>query len=698
MTVASEPAARNVGRAPGPLLAVAVPLALVLVTLAVFLRGLAAPFIFDDMTSIVDNPAIRKLWPPDWLLASPPDANALAGRPLVSLSLALSHAMGGLDVRAYHAFSLVLHALNGLLLLGVLRRTLARHAATRGRADALAAAVSVLWLVHPLQTEPVVYAVQRTELLMAGFYLATLYASLRAWEPSHRRAFQVLAVCLCALGMATKEVMVTAPIMIVLYDRAFVTGSLGEALRRRWGFYAGLAGTWATLGVLLATGEQVRVAGPLWRLDFSFQYLLVQGQAVLHYLRLVVWPDALRIVYDWPVRGSLAHHGPYALVTAALAAATLVALWRNSWSGFLGAWFFLILSPSSSVVPLPTEVLAERRMYLPLAAVLTLGVVLLHAAVRRVLPRPTRARAVVTGALVGALAVALAVRSVARIGDYLTVVSIWADAVRKSPDSAIAHSNLGRALQDQGRREEAKAHFRIAIQLAPKRPNAYQYLGVALAREGRQDEAEPLIREAVRLEPGNSDYLFTLASFLATRGAAAEAETLYRRALALEPADWQAQAQLGRLLLVGGRRQESVAHLQQALRLAPRDPVARDRIALALAEAGMVAEAERELRALVQTSPDEPILRNDLGAMLSRAGRSADAILCFQHALRLRPGYTLARYNLASALAAEGRAAEALAQYRQVVIAVDAADGMRARAAAQIARLEAAGAGLSGRP
>jgi len=72
-------------------------------------------------------------------------------------------------------------------------------------------------------------------------------------------------------------------------------------------------------------------------------------------------------------RGNLTHHGPYALVTAAIVAATLVALWRNSWSGFLGAWFFLILSPSSSFVPLPSEVLAERRMYLPLAAVLTLG-------------------------------------------------------------------------------------------------------------------------------------------------------------------------------------------------------------------------------------------------------------------------------------------------------------------------------------
>ena len=181
------------------------------------------------------------------------------------------------------------------------------------------------------------------------------------------------AVVACALGMGTKEVMATAPIVVLLYDRCFLAGSFREAFRRRWPMYVGLAATWAILGALViaypwgaATGAGFGLAeaGP-------WEYARTQPGVILNYLRLSFWPSSLCFDYSWPIATSAGQIIPAAAVIAALLAATLWALRRAPALGFLGAWFFLILAPTSSFVPIITEVAAERRMYLPLAAVVS---------------------------------------------------------------------------------------------------------------------------------------------------------------------------------------------------------------------------------------------------------------------------------------------------------------------------------------
>ena len=139
---------------------------------------------FDDVRSIPENPRIRKLWPLSDVVSSPPGLT-LGGRPVVSVTLALNYALGGLDVRGYHAINLGVHLLSTLLLYGIVRRTLGgpqlrdRYA---GWADGIAFAAALLWTVHPLVSESVDYLVQRTELLMALFYLSTLYCFIRSLD------------------------------------------------------------------------------------------------------------------------------------------------------------------------------------------------------------------------------------------------------------------------------------------------------------------------------------------------------------------------------------------------------------------------------------------------------------------------------------------------------------------------------------
>ena len=196
-------------------------------------------FVFDDVPSIPENATIRHLWP-IWQCLSPPhgDRVTVEGRPLINLSLALNYALGGYNVWGYHALNLTVHILAGLTLLGIVRRTLLQPA-LRERfgtaANELALVVALLWTLHPLQTESVTYIIQRAESIVGLFYLLTVYCFIRAVDSPQCRLWYSLSVAACALGMASKEVMVSAPVMVLLYDRAFLSGSLRPRTASRGG-------------------------------------------------------------------------------------------------------------------------------------------------------------------------------------------------------------------------------------------------------------------------------------------------------------------------------------------------------------------------------------------------------------------------------------------------------------------------------
>ncbi|MGA2605090.1 MAG: hypothetical protein ABSG14_12755, partial [Verrucomicrobiia bacterium] len=354
-----------------------IPVLIIAAGIGAYHNSFRGPFILDDVSSILENPHIRHLWPIGEALS--PSANSMVGgHPVVNLSLAVNYALGGLAVWGYHALNLTIHILAALTLYGIVRRTLLRpvleaHFGASGEWVALA--VAVLWAVHPLQTEAVTYLSERGESLMGLFYLLTLYGFIRGVEsPGHGRWF-VLSVVACALGMATKEVMVTAPLMVLLYDRAFVSQSFREAWSRHGRLYLGLAGTWLLLGYLMAGSRNLLDRGVGYGLGITWwTYALTECRAVVHYLWLALWPAPLVFDYGDAITGDitiwhLTEATPYALILAVLAAGVLVELRRQPAMGFLGAWFFVILAPSSSVVPVAGQPMAEHRMYLPLAAV-----------------------------------------------------------------------------------------------------------------------------------------------------------------------------------------------------------------------------------------------------------------------------------------------------------------------------------------
>ena len=229
---------------------------------------------------------------------SPPICS-VSGRPVECLTLALNYALGGLNVWGYHAFNLTVHLVSALVLFGILRRTFEGEK-LRDRFGAaaiwLAAAIALIWEVHPLQTESVTYIVQRSELLMGLFLLLTLYCTLRGSQSSRPRAWYLAAVVSCALGMGSKEVMVGAPLIVLLYDRVFLASSFRELWQRRIGLYIGLAATWLILAVLVARTLHPATGFGIEGLT-SWDYLKTEAGVIVYYLRLCFWPHPLVIDY-----------------------------------------------------------------------------------------------------------------------------------------------------------------------------------------------------------------------------------------------------------------------------------------------------------------------------------------------------------------------------------------------------------------
>jgi len=362
-------------------------------TIAVYGRTFSVPLLLDDVAWIKDNTSIRKLWPL-WPVLAPPSGTAIAGRPLLNLSFALNYAAGGMAVAGYHRVNLLIHVLAGLTLFGLVRRTLQRPvlAARFGpAATALALAVSAIWAWHPVQTESVTYLAQRAESLMGLFYLLTLYCFVRGAETDARgvrRIWFSLSVLACLAGVGTKEVIVTAPFMVLLYDRTFISGGFAVAWRRHRSLYLALAATWLPLGCLMiglfSRGEGFAQEATAW------SYGLTECRVVVKYLLLALWPRPLVFDYGRYAAPRLSEVAPYVLVLASLLTAMFVALRRWPAAGFAVCWFFLILAPASSVIPVIMQPMAESRLYLPMAGVAALAVLgIFSVAGSRSLPRAT---------------------------------------------------------------------------------------------------------------------------------------------------------------------------------------------------------------------------------------------------------------------------------------------------------------------
>ncbi len=504
---------------------------LVGVAAVAYSNSLTGPFIFDDRPNIRDNLQLHHLWPVWDAMWAPLQAIGVCGRPVVHLSFVLDYALNRLNVVGYHADSVLLHLLTGLALFGVARRTLltpalaprfARHATP------LAFLAALVWEIHPLLCESVDYLSARTEILAGLFMLLTLYCAIRG-ESSPRGAWgwRLAAIGACTLGTGAKETMVAAPVLVMLYDWIFFPASLSQLIRRNGVFYAGLFASLAFIPLNLSMANFHRSAFAAADLMSTFDYLKIQAEVLVHYLRLSAWPDLLSIDYTWPERSMLLSVWPQALVILLLLSATVFWLVRRSPAAFAGAWFFAILAPTSSFLALPTEIAAERRMYAPLMGLVALVVLGGYRLVVRLEERlPVARRVAPRLAATAVLALVMAGemwRTLARNEDFKDPIRLWSDVTERQPGNRRALYNLAYEQAIRGQDQAATESYQQILRIDPNEPDAWNGLAAIRMKAGDREDAVRCLHAALAIRPEFADALRNLELVSVQPGKLAEA-------------------------------------------------------------------------------------------------------------------------------------------------------------------------------
>jgi len=596
-------------------------LLLVALIFAAYHNNFNGPFIFDDLESIPQNISIRHL---DTSF-SPPDGNGItvSSRPVLNASFALNYALTGRKPTGFHYGNLLIHALAALTLWAVVRRTLRSPIFSERfnqSATQLSWLIAALWAVHPLQTESVTYIVQRAESLVGLFYLLTLYGFIR-YAANRSWPWFLFTSSVCLLGMGAKEVMATAPVIIFLYDRTFVSGSFRAAWQRHGKLHLCLASTLILLAVLVTSGHGRGGSVGVNETVSSWGYLCTQAVAIIHYLWLTVWPAQLNIDYGTLVEKNYAVIIPCGLAVIGALSATAFALVRRPQLSFLGAWFFVILAPSSSVIPVVTQTVAEHRMYLSLAALVAGAVLLAH----RWLGRRYW---MLLALLIASASIVTFQRNVV----YQNEATLWQDVITKSPNNHRAWSNLGiYRLNKEKNPEGAKHDLEKALQISPDVPEVINSLGQALIKLGRHEEGLALVEKSLRLAP-NAPMI---------------------------------HAGYGWALMELGQYAQALPYLEKALTILPYDHSLHYNIANTLMNLQRETEAEPHFIVSLSESPDEIDALNNYGTVLRRLGRLDEAIAHFNHVLALDPSSVKGHNNLGVALMMQGKSDQGLNHLRE---------------------------------
>jgi len=587
---------------------------------AAYGNALRGEFLFDDVPTIIENPHIESLGG-FWKAAFGPQHSPISNRPVVCLSFSINYALGGRNPFGYHLGNLLIHAANAALLLMVTRRTLTApnlgDKFSPTAATWTATAIAAVWAVHPLTVDAVTYVTQRTTLLMSFFVLLTLYAVLRSSVEAERTRFwNRIGFLACALALTSKEEAAALPILVLLFDRAYLSDSFAAALTRRGGLYRALALSWLLLLACVFAGPANTTVGFNTKPRVGpFEWLLTESRVLVHYIRLVFWPQPLIGAYSWDFVRSLGPVWRQGVFILGLLATTCFVWRRKPHWAWLGWMFFLLLAPTSSVMPIITEQVAERRMFLPMLAVLipvVLGGLWLGGQLTRAVLGPAPRR---LAWLAVPLAVLVAVegRATARYAAVFdTSMTFWTHVQ--------AHNDLTRGNYAAG-----------SILLGIAKP---------WLDRGRFDVAVPLLERAVACEEPGVDVLANMAAAYVDIREYGKAQEVYKRTFAKQANYPNALSNYAKLLL------DLYTNDAPENRLGPNDP--------------RMLEAYDKITHAIRFNPRVANYYNNLGSVCFHLNKPVEAERAWMTALMLEPANIGVRLNLSVVMTATGRRPEAL--------------------------------------
>jgi len=637
---AAPPAA---ARRPRPALVASIAVALIVAVLVSYGGLLSGGFLlYDDTAYVTQNIHVHQglaRSSVSWAFTTTTAAN---WHPLTWLSHMLDVQLFGLDAGRHHLISILLHALNAILLFLLLVRM--TGALWRS------AFVAALFALHPLHVESVAWIAERKDVLSTLFWLLTTGAWL-AYVKSKKTAPYAGMLAFFALGLMAKPMLVTLPFTLLLLDYwplqrlAFpLKGRSAEIRKLVWEkapLFAMSAASCILTLLVQRTGGAVKTAAvfPL------AQRTANAAHAYLSYLGKTFWPHTLAVFYPHAHTGLFAPSTTAAFLALACITAATLRLWKKApWLTFGWLWYLGTLVPVIGFVQVGDQAMADRYTYVPLIGIFIAIAWGLAEAVKthRLLRRCIAATAAM---LLAALCIVTRVQTRYWSDD----TALFSHALQVTRDNAVAHSTLGVVLYQKGRTKEAIAHYAEALRIDPNYAEVHNNLGLALVADGRLEAAIAQFHEALQLLPHAKNAgkaLNNLGAALVKLNRVPEAMVWFQQAVQVDPDFPEAQGNLGDALARIGRLEDAVEHYREALRLQPDSAKTLDSLGVALARLNRAPEAMERFEQAVRLAPDFAQAHYDLAITLARTGRLEDARRRFQKALKINPGFNEARIGL----------------------------------------------------
>ena len=555
---------------------------LVSVSLAVYFNSLGNGFVFDDYAVIVENEHIQDLKKSLPAFFSDAYFEVAAGeasyRPAATLSYFLIHSIAGLNPFYYHLSSVLLHALNVILVY------LLSCALLQDRFKALLA--GLLFACHPALTETV-NCIAFNEDLLAGFFflLAFILYAKRADDKISAAVF-VLSLFFFFCALLSKEMAITLPLIILFYDvtfreikeRAPSINNLRHALSGRWLYYLGYAVV-AIVYLVLRFYIIVDPAnaskpnfGPL------FERLIYLPNHIFSFIKLVFAPYNLNVeyVFSYPQNFFEIGHLIGLGVTLGLAIGSLF-FFRRFNELFFGIWWFLItLFPVYNIIEIFNP-LAERYLYIPLVGFCLVVPVILDLVFSKLLAKTMPVKLAVSLVVLVIISVYAAI-SIDRNRDWQDGFTLWSKTVTQSPESGVAHGSLGRAYQERGMLSEAIAEYETAVKLMPNHYKAYYNMGVVYDQKGEFSKALDQLKMAININPHFANAHYNLAVLYFKQGSTADAIRHFNKVIELEPEDIEARNNLGVAYAMQGNLNQALVEWENVLKIDPTNQSARDNV------------------------------------------------------------------------------------------------------------------------
>lgn len=628
---------------------------IVLLTIVAYLPALRGQFIWDDDDHLTKNPAmlsvegLKQIW-----------SSLAISRyyPLTLTSFWLQYRLWGLDPLPYHAVNIGLHGVNAVLLWTLLRRL-------QVRAAWVAAA---LWALHPVNVETVAWVTELKNVQAGLFFLLALLAFLR-FEDRLRPRDYVLALACGAAAMLSKPSTVVLPGVILLcawWRRGQWTRKDFLRVTPLVAFAAGMS--------LLTIVEQrqyiERGVASEWALTAG-QRLMLAGRTVWFYAGKLLWPTDVCFIYP---RWELRVHSAVAWLPLAGLALGAGVLWQFRRAGWARAvtfglgYFVVALLPVLGIFDMyffRYSFVADHFQYLASVGLIALAVSA-GATVSEWAGQQNRGSAMLAS-VIALLLLLLAVCTWRQTHVYYSLETLWRDTLAKNPNAWMAHYNLGLALSQASRFDEAIRHYEHGLRLKPDDAEAHNNLAVVLMQVGRLDDAIRHYEQAIRFKPGYAEAHSNLGLALTQAGRLQEAAKALEQALRLKPDLAEAHNNLGVALLQLGKPQEAIEHWEHALRIDPDFVKAHYNLGNVLLQEDKLEAAIGHWEQVLQIKPDSAEAHYKLGNALVRLGRGQEAMEHWEQALRLNADLAEAHYNLGVALVQAGKLQEAIGHWEQAL-------------------------------